>query len=113
MDTYPFGVFVRLKVGYAQTVDSKYKETEENSMADQRKAEEIAVNRHKIIAPIIAAMEEKSDTAKLVLLKKETCIQNGISRRTLGRWLAEYSQHGFEGLKPVARSGIWRRCMSG
>jgi transposase InsO family protein len=70
-------------------------------MTDQRKPEEIAVNRHKIIGPILVAMEEKADAAKLVLLKKEVCEQNGIHRRTLGRWLDAYQQQGFEGLKPV------------
>jgi len=74
-------------------------------MKDTRKAEEIAVNRHKIIAPIMAAMEEHTDAAKLVLLKKEACEQNGIHRRTLGRWLDAYQQYGFEGLKPVGREG--------
>jgi len=73
---------------------------------DTRKAEEIAVNRHKIIAPIMAAMEEHADAAKIVLLKKEACEQNGISRRTLGRWLDAYQQYGFEGIKPVGREGI-------
>ena len=72
-------------------------------MKDTRKAEEIAVNRHKIIAPIMAAMEEKADAGKLVLLKNEACQQNGIHRRTLGRWLDAYQQDGFEGLKPVGR----------
>jgi len=79
------------------------KETEGNSMTDLRKPEEIAVNRHKIIAPILVAMEEKADTAKLVLLKKDACEQNGIHRRTFERWLASYQQQGFEGLKPVQR----------
>ena len=37
-------------------------------MANQEKREEIAVYRHKIIAPILAAMEEKADAAKIVLL---------------------------------------------
>ena len=72
-------------------------------MKDTRKSEEIAVNRHKIIAPILAAMEEKADAAKLVLLKNEACQQNGISRRTLGRWLDAYQQNGFAGLKPAGR----------
>ena len=72
-------------------------------MTDRRKPEEIAVNRHKIIAPILVAMEEKTDAAKLVLLKKEVCEQNGIHRRTLGRWLDAYQQQGFEGLKPARR----------
>jgi transposase InsO family protein len=72
-------------------------------MIDRRKPEEIAVNRHKIIAPILVAMQEKADAAKLVLLKKEACEQNGIHRRTLGRWLDAYQRQGFEGLKPVQR----------
>ena len=74
---------------------------EENSMTELRKPEEIAVNRHKIIAPIIAAVEEKADAAKLALLKKEACELNGIHRRTLMRWVDAYRGHGFEGLKPV------------
>ena len=73
-------------------------------MKDQRKPEEIAVNRHKIIAPILAAMEEKTDAAKLVLLKKEACEQYGVSLRTLKCWLCAYEQNGFEGLKPMNRS---------
>lgn len=73
-------------------------------MKDIRKPEEIAVSRHKIIAPIIAAMEEKADAAKIVLLKKEAYEQYGISRRTLMRWLTGYQENGFEGLKPVKRS---------
>ena len=74
-------------------------------MKDSRKSEEVAVNRHKIIAPIMAAMEENADTAKLVLLKTEASEQNGIHRRTLGRWIDAYQQHGFEGLKPAGRDG--------
>lgn len=72
-------------------------------MNTTRKPEEIAVNRHKIIAPILAAMEEKSDAAKIALLKNEAYHQWGISRRTLMRWLTGYQQHGFEGLKPAGR----------
>ena len=72
-------------------------------MKDTRKAEEIAVNRHKIIASIIAAMEENADAAKLMLLKNEVCEQNGIHRRTLGRWIDAYLERGFEGLKPMGR----------
>jgi len=73
-------------------------------MSDRQKTEETALNRYKIIAPIIAAMEEKADGARLVLLKKEACELGGISMRTLRRWLAGYIQHGFEGLKPTERS---------
>ena len=73
-------------------------------MANQRKAEETAVSRHKIIAPILAAMEEKADAAKIMLLKKEAYEQHGISRRTLMRWLTGYEESGFEGLKPKERT---------
>ena len=73
-------------------------------MRDNRKPEEIAVERHKIIAPILAAMEEKADAAKIVLLKKEAYAQYGISRRTLMRWLSGYLEKGFEGLKPAGRN---------
>ena len=71
---------------------------------DERKPEEVAVNRHKILATLLIAMEEKADTAKVVQLKKEICAQNGISNRTLRRWLAAYKQNGFEGLKPIPRN---------
>jgi len=73
-------------------------------MKDKQKSEETAVNRYKVIAPILVAMEEKTDAAKLVVLKNEACQQNGIHRRTLGRWLDAYFQYGFEGLKPIDRS---------
>jgi len=72
-------------------------------MTDLHKPEEIAVSRYKIIAPILTAMEEKADAAKIVVLKKEIYGQYGISRRTLGRWLDAYAQDGFEGLKPAGR----------
>ena len=74
-------------------------------MTNQCRPEEIAVNRHKIIAPILVAREEKADVAKLVLLKKEACEQGGIHRRTLDRWLDAYERQGFDGLKPVSREG--------
>jgi len=73
-------------------------------MTNQAKPEEIAVNRYKIIAPILAAVDEQADTAKLVVLKRETCEQNGVSRRTLDRWLSGYDACGFDGLKPVNRT---------
>lgn len=74
-------------------------------MKDKQKAEEIAVNRFKIIAPIVTAMEEGIDAAKLRMLRDEACQQNGIHRRTLGRWIDAHQQYGFEGLKPADRPG--------
>jgi transposase InsO family protein len=72
-------------------------------MVDKRKPEEIAVERHKVIIPILIAMEERTDAAKLTLVKQEACRESGIHRRTLGRWLDAYQERGFEGLKPIQR----------
>ena len=59
-------------------------------MRDQRKHDEIAVNRHKVIMPLLIAIDEKADAAKIAQIRKDICQQNGISRRTLGRWLDCY-----------------------
>jgi len=72
-------------------------------MIDTRKPEEIALSRHKAIAGLLTALDDGTDNAKIVQLKKEICRKNGISRRTLERWLTGYSERGFEGLKPVPR----------
>lgn len=61
--------------------------------------EEIALERYKIISPILSAMNENADRAKIGLLKSEACGQAGISRKTLSRWLERYTQNGFDGLK--------------
>jgi len=73
-------------------------------MTDLKKSEEIALNRYKIITPILLAFEEKADGAKLTKMKKDTCEQNGISYRTLMRWLDGYQKQGFEGLKVTPRN---------
>jgi len=73
-------------------------------MKDSRKPDEIAVNRHRIISPLIIALEEKADAAKIMQVKNEICQQHGISRRTLGRWVESHRTNGFEGLKPVGRN---------
>ena len=61
--------------------------------------DEIALERYKIISPILTAINENADRAKISLLKSEACGQAGISRKTLSRWLERYSQVGFDGLK--------------
>jgi transposase-like protein len=69
-------------------------------MSEMKKAEEITLERHKIIAPILLAESGNADHAQVVKLRQEVCRQNGISRRTLHRWLEGYREQGFEGLKP-------------
>jgi len=73
-------------------------------MVNNRKPEEIAFSRYAIIAPVITALEDGTDAAKIVQLKKEVCQKNGISKRTLRRWVKGYTGNGFEGLKPISRS---------
>jgi len=73
-------------------------------MKQSTKPDEIALERHKIIAPIISAIEDGSDLAKIYQLKAETIESFGISRRTLGRWLEGWAKNGFEGLKPMPRN---------
>jgi len=68
-------------------------------MESNRSPEEIAIERFKIISPILSAIDEKADQGKIGLLKSETCGQAGISRKTLARWLNRYAQNGFDGLK--------------
>ena len=74
-------------------------------MKDQRKAEEIAVERVKMINPLL---EEGHDKAKVAKLKQDICEKYGISDRTLRRYLSEYRKSGFLGLKPkqTGRPGL-------
>jgi transposase InsO family protein len=58
-----------------------------------------ALERYKIISPILVAMEENADAGKIGLMKSEASGQAGITRKTLNRWLTNYAQNGFDGLK--------------
>jgi len=70
-----------------------------DSTTVKRESAEKALERYKIISPILVAMEENADAGKLGLIKSEACGQAGISRKTLSRWLKNYAQNGFDGLK--------------
>jgi len=73
-------------------------------MIENKAVEETAENRFKIISPVLLAGEEGMfDRAKIMQAKKNACEQNGISMRTLERWLKAHEQNGFTGLKPVER----------
>ena len=74
-------------------------------MKENKKSEECAQNRFKVITPVLVALDEGADEAKLAQVKREVCIQNGISRRTLMRWVDAHKKDGFNGLKPIPRSG--------
>lgn len=66
-------------------------------MSDNKKAEETAVNRVQMLAPL---MEQGLDSAALAQRKQEICEKYEISDRTLRRYLAQYREEGFAGLKP-------------
>ena len=69
-------------------------------MIDQRKAEEIAVQRMQLLSPLL---EEGLDEGKARQLKAQICERSGFSDRTLRRYLSGYKAEGFAGLKPKER----------
>ncbi len=69
-------------------------------MKDQKKALEIADKRFKIISPILSVFD---DPATALQVRKEVCMQTGVSDRTIRRYLASYNQNGSEGLKPKGK----------
>jgi len=70
-------------------------------MKDKQKADEIATNRMQLVAPLLA---EGLDAAKAMQLRKQICEQTGLSDRTLRRYLSQYHQEGFMGLKPKGKN---------
>lgn len=71
-------------------------------MRDQKKAEEIAVQRFQLISPLLA---EGLDAGKAKELKNHICKTSGLSERTIRRYLEQYRNESFEGLKPRRFSG--------
>lgn len=69
-------------------------------MKNQKKAEDIAAERVQLLSPLLA---EGLDAAKLRDLRKEICKQTGLSERTIRRYLAQYRQDGFNGLRPKGK----------
>jgi len=69
-------------------------------MKDQKKAEEIAVQRVHLLSPLLVA---GLDAAKARQIKEEICKQTGMSERTVRRYLARYDEGGFIGLKPLPK----------
>jgi len=69
-------------------------------LKNQKKAEEIAVERVQLLSPLLV---EGLDPAKLREIKTHLCEAHGVSDRTLRRYLAKYRQSGFVGLKPQGK----------
>lgn len=66
----------------------------------QKKAEETAIERMKIISPLIEEGLDKDKRRQLLLLQ---CQKYGVSERTVGRYLDGYQKSGYQGLYPVER----------
>jgi len=73
-------------------------------MRDNRRAEEVAERRFKIISPMILLRETGADNAKVYQAEHEACEQHGISLRTLKRWIKAHEKSGFRGLCPAPRT---------
>lgn len=71
-------------------------------MKDQRKAEEIAANRYQLIAPLLEPGMGSSEAAEK---RRRIAAENGLSERTLRRYIAAYRKHHFKGLMPAGRKG--------
>ncbi|HHW23439.1 MAG TPA: transposase [Clostridiaceae bacterium] len=70
-------------------------------MRDQKKAEAIATQRVQLLSPLLT---EGLDPAKARQIKNQICEQAGISERTLRRYLSQYKENGFDGLKPKGKN---------
>lgn len=64
---------------------------------ETQRIEEIAANRLKLISPLL---DPALDRDKKQVLKEQLCIQTGLSERTIRRYLNQYQEKGFDGLKP-------------
>jgi transposase InsO family protein len=84
----------------------------ENSK-NKSKQEETALERYKIISPILSAIEEKADKGKISQLKAEACKEAGVHRKTISRWIDFYAEKGFEGLKYKSSENTAKRKIPG
>ena len=72
-------------------------------MKDQKKAEDIAQQRMQLLSPLLA---EGLDPAEAKEIKIRIYQQTGISERTLRRYMAQYRETGFAGLKPKGKGQL-------
>lgn len=70
-------------------------------MKDKKKAQDIAEERMRLIAPLLAP---DLDCAKMKSLKEQISQTSGVSVRTLERYCKVYFEVGYEGLQPAGKS---------
>jgi len=78
-------------------------------MENIKNAEVVALERYKIISPILLAITDNADKGKIGFLKSEACGLAGVSRRTLDRWLDCYAEKGIDGLKYQSGSSLSKK----
>lgn len=69
-------------------------------MRNKKKAEETAVQRFQLIAPLLS---EGLDPGKSKKLREEICQSTGLSERTIRRYVEQFRNEGFTGLKPKGK----------
>jgi putative transposase len=69
-------------------------------MRDKKKSEELAIQRFQLIAPLLA---EGLDAAKAKQLKEQIMKTSGLSERSIRRYVAQFREEGFGGLKPKGK----------
>jgi len=74
-------------------------------MKNPKELEEMAVRRMEMISPLL---DTTLDPARFSAVKKQICEANGLSRRTVSRYLDAYRERGFEGLKPAVREQAFK-----
>lgn len=69
-------------------------------MKDKERSEEVAANRMQLIAPLLT---EGLDASKVMQLRKQIAQANGLSDRTIRRYLSRYQEGGYNNLKPRSK----------
>jgi putative transposase len=69
-------------------------------MRDKKKSEELAIQRFQLISPLLA---EGLDAAKAKQLKDQIVQTSGLSERSIRRYVAQFREEGFGGLKPKGK----------
>jgi len=78
-------------------------------MENIKNAEVVALERYKIISPILLEITDNADKGKIGFLNSEACGLAGVSRRTLDRWLDCYAENGIDGLKYQSGSSLSKK----
>lgn len=69
-------------------------------LAKQQSRDETALKKYAMISPLL---EENLDSAAALELRKKLAEQNGLSERTIRRYVNAWHTEGFEGLRPEER----------